>query len=105
MTRLRPSTLFGAAILLLLAGTAAAGLHARTARIAAAAAENEGRTLVARLGLTDLCLTTEASYCRNPALTDARTPFQDHPGALEHFPSGALIAPPPHLTPTHAPRR
>jgi CO/xanthine dehydrogenase Mo-binding subunit len=29
------------------------------------------------------------------------TPFQEHPTALEHFPSGTLMGPPPHLR--HAP--
>lgn len=45
-------------------------------------------------GLTDLCLFTEASYTRNPSLTDLHTPFQDHPLSLEHFPSGSLMPPP-----------
>ena len=58
--------------------------------------------LAERLQLTDLCLFTEARYTRNPALADLHTPFQDHPTALEHFPSGTLVAPPPHLTSPHA---
>lgn len=101
----RPSTIFGATVALLLAATVAAAGHAVAGLERAGAATERGRTLVARLGLTDLCLTTEATYSRNPALTDARTPFQDHPAALEHFPSGALIGPPPHLTTTYAPIR
>jgi len=59
------------------------------------------RRLVASLGLTDLCLVTEARYTRHPSLADRHAPFQDHPLALEHFPSGAILPPPPHLT--HAP--
>ena len=44
--------------------------------------------------LTDLCLFTEARYTRHPAMADAHAAFQDHPTALEHFPSGTLVAPP-----------
>lgn len=54
-------------------------------------------TLVADLGLTDLCLSSEARYTRHPSMADLHAPFQDHPLALEHFPSGSLIRPPAHL--------
>jgi hypothetical protein len=47
------------------------------------------------LHVTDLCLSTEARYTRHPAMADRHAPFQDHPLALEHFPSGSLILPPP----------
>ncbi|EKD35660.1 MAG: hypothetical protein ACD_75C01826G0006 [uncultured bacterium] len=53
--------------------------------------------LVRQLELTDLCLFTEASYTRNLSMTDPSTPFQDAPMSLEHFPSGGLVGPPPHL--------
>jgi hypothetical protein len=59
--------------------------------------------LVRTLELTDLCLFTEASYTRHLALADLRTPFQEYPLAMEHFPSGSLTSPPPHLTESHAP--
>jgi len=49
--------------------------------------------IVKVLGLTDLCIFTEARYTRNPSVADLHTPFQDHPLSLEHFPSGSLIAP------------
>ena len=49
------------------------------------------------LGISDLCLVTEARYTRHPSLADLNTPFQDHPMALEHFPSGSIITVPPHL--------
>lgn len=52
------------------------------------------RGIVRGLQLTDLCLFTEARYTRNPAMADLHTPFQDHPFALEHFPSGSLVTPP-----------
>ena len=53
--------------------------------------------LVERLELTDLCLFTDARYARNPAMADHHTPFQDSPMAIEHFPSGTVVLPPPHL--------
>ena len=58
----------------------------------------EKRRLVRQLGLTDLCLFTDARYTRNPVMADLNTPFQDHPMSLEHFPSASLISVPPHLT-------
>ena len=50
---------------------------------------------VSGLGLTDLCVATEARYTRHPAVTDPMAPFMDHPGAIEHFPTGSFWAPPP----------
>jgi hypothetical protein len=55
------------------------------------------RHLVKSLGLTDLCLFTDARYTRHPVMADLNTPFQDYPMSLEHFPSGSVMAPPPHL--------
>lgn len=67
----------------------------RAGRAAALAANAQ---LVARLGLTDLCLFTEARYTRHPSQADLHSAFQDHPIGLEHFPSGSLIPPPRSLT-------
>jgi hypothetical protein len=53
--------------------------------------------IVKVLALTDLCLFTEARYTRHPSMSDLHSPFQDHPLALDHFPSGAIMAVPPHL--------
>jgi len=53
--------------------------------------------LVAQLRLTDLALFTEARYTRHPSQADLHSAFQDHPLAFEHFPTGSLIGPPPHL--------
>ncbi len=50
--------------------------------------------VTAGLGLTDLCLATEARYTRNPAVSDPIAPFMDYPGAIEHFPTGSFWAPP-----------
>ena len=55
--------------------------------------------LVERLDLTDLCLFTDARYSRHPSMADLHTPFQDSPMAMEHFPSGTVILPPPHVRP------
>lgn len=52
------------------------------------------RQLVKRLMLTDLALWTEARYTRHPSQADFFTPFQDFPGAVEHFPAGSILAPP-----------
>lgn len=57
----------------------------------------EGAEMVKMLELTDLCLFTDARYTRHPAMADLHSPFQDHPMSFEHYPSGSLVAPPPHL--------
>ena len=46
--------------------------------------------LTESLGLSDLCLSTEARYTRHLSVTDHTAPFMDHPGAMEHFPSGSF---------------
>lgn len=53
--------------------------------------------LVKKLGLTDLCLFTEARYTRHLSQTDFNTPFEDHPMSFEHFPSGSIVGPPAQL--------
>lgn len=53
--------------------------------------------MVRTLGLTDICLFTEASYTRHLSQTDIHTPFLETPTSPEHFPSGALVMPPPTL--------
>ena len=91
---MRPSSAF----LLFLAGAVAAGgaaaVHAR-AEGARRRSELEAKAaLVRSLGLTDLCLFTEARYTRHPSQADRFAPFQESPGAPEHFPSGSIAAPP-----------
>lgn len=78
----------GLALLLILCWADAAGRRRDGSGQAARAA------VVRRLQLTDLVLTTEARYTRHPSQADRFAPFQDHPHALEHFPSGSLLAPP-----------
>ena len=67
--------------------------HAAISRRAMAAALLERVRLVKDLGLTDLCLSTEANYTRHLSQADLTTAFQDHPISLEHFPSGTWIQP------------
>ncbi|OAN51264.1 hypothetical protein A6A04_16560 [Paramagnetospirillum marisnigri] len=50
--------------------------------------------MVEQLGLTDLVLFTEARYTRHPSQADLHSAFQDHPFAMDHFPSGSLLPPP-----------
>lgn len=51
--------------------------------------------VVGHLEITDLCLSTEARYTRHLSQSDWHGPFQDHPLALEHFPTGSIFGPPP----------
>lgn len=55
---------------------------------------SHARRLVAELGLSDPALFTEARYTRHLSQADLHAAFQDHPLALEHFPSGSLLLPP-----------
>jgi hypothetical protein len=72
-------------------------VHASFKRNAEARFIKEKAEVVRRLGLTDLCLFTEASYTRHLSQADLHTAFQDSPMSLEHFPSGSLVSPPPGL--------
>jgi hypothetical protein len=91
----RSTALLELLLALALAGAAAAG-HAARARAASGAILGVQAALVARLELTDLCLFTDARYTRHPSQADAFAPFQDHPRALEHFPSGSMASAPRH---------
>ena len=57
--------------------------------------------VVANLELTDLALFTEARYTRHPSQADLHSAFQDHPTALEHFPTGSIAGPPAGLRRRH----
>jgi hypothetical protein len=76
--------------LVLLAATFAGVAMQRDARAPQLA---QRAALAEHLELTDLALFTEARYTRHPSQADLHSPFQDHPGALEHFPSGSLVPP------------
>ena len=56
-------------------------------------ADQQMKLVIDRLGLTDLCIATDARYLRHLSITDPVAPFMDHPGGLEHFPSSSVIAP------------
>jgi hypothetical protein len=73
---------------------AVVALHAHYCQTTAMVKRLQRAKLVRTLQLTDLCLFTEARYTRHPAMADRFAPFQDHPGAMEHFPSGSLVTPP-----------
>jgi hypothetical protein len=57
--------------------------------------------IVGTLELTDLCLFTEARYTRHLSQADLFSAFQDHPAALEHFPTGSIAGPPAGLRRQH----
>jgi hypothetical protein len=78
-------------------------VHARYSQFMATSGSLERAELVRTLQLTDLCLFTEARYTRHPAMADRFAPFQDHPGAMEHFPSGSLVTPPIKRVHEHSP--
>ncbi len=88
----------GRALLLLLAAEGvlllALLLHSRLASSGQARAREPLRGLAARLTLAEPALWPEARYTRHPATTDRFAPFQEFPGALEHFPAGSLVPPP-----------
>lgn len=91
---MRRSTFFLALSLLQVMFLLAILMHARRRGSTRRTATQPCAEQVERWQLTDLCLFTEARYTRHPALADFHAPFQDHPGALEHFPSGSLLRPP-----------
>ncbi len=68
--------------------------HASWKKEADAASLKEKMEMVKALGLTDLCLFTEANYTRHLSQSDLHTPFQDSPMSFEHFPSGSIATPP-----------
>jgi hypothetical protein len=53
------------------------------------------------LGLTDLCLSTEARYTRHLSQADWHAAFQSHPLGLDLFPSGSALGPPETLKNPH----
>ena len=73
---------------------AALMIHGRQDYIKSEATLMANAELVGRLKLTDLSLFTEARYTRHPSMADLHSAFQDHPLALDHFPSGSLVTPP-----------
>ena len=97
MPAIRPSTLFLAFVAFSIVLVVLALHHAARHRLLNAQLAAQQREMVRIFRLTDLCLFTDASYTRHPSQADLHTPFQDYPLSLEHFPSGSLVLPPPHL--------
>jgi len=79
-------------------------VHASQRRAVLEADLREAAALAAEVGLTDICLTTEANYTRHPSQADRHTPFLDGPFGFDHFPSGAIVGPPAHLGKSHETR-
>jgi Tfp pilus assembly protein PilV len=69
-------------------------MHATVQRQSDVAHIDQMARMVRTLGLTDLCLFTEARYARHPSQADLYSAFQDHPVSLEHFPTGSIVGPP-----------
>lgn len=90
---MRPSSTYLVFLALLLLLAEAAAVHARRGRIRSGPVLEEQAAVVERLGLTDLCLFTEARTTRRPSQPDRFSPFQYQTHALEHLPSGSLEAP------------
>lgn len=88
---MRKSMVYLAVVASLVVIALALSLHAATAIKAARPRQEGAGRLVSALGLTDLCLFTEARYTRHPSMADRNTAFQDYPFSFEHFPSGSLI--------------
>ncbi len=86
---MRPSSFFLVLLVILALGDGAL-LFLSSLQVHSTPDQQAEEVLVAGLGLTDLCLATEARYTRHVAITDAIAPFMDHPGALDHFPSGSF---------------
>lgn len=97
----RPSDRALILLLCLLGAFALTFADAALLREARRPALGERKELVARLGLTDLSLFTEARYTRHPSQADLHSALQDHPFAFEHFPTGSLLPPPEALAEHH----
>lgn len=92
--RIRKSTVFLVLTIINVMVFSLLMLHARSVQGRAGELLASSSRIARELQLTDLCLFTEARYTRHPALGDVHAAFQDHPSALEHFPSGSLVPAP-----------
>ncbi|MDG4476720.1 hypothetical protein [Thiovibrio frasassiensis] len=90
---MRPALVFSIFLSLLLALDGALLLDGMSRRNDENATLAQLEVLTSGLGLTDLAVSTEARYTRHPAVSDPMAPFMDHPGAIEHFPTGAFWLP------------
>ena len=92
---MRPSLVFAMLLTLLLALDGALLIDGQNRRRVQDSTLAQLEVATSALGLTDLAVATEARYTRHPAVSDAMAPFMDHPGAIEHFPTGTFWLPPP----------
>lgn len=90
---MRPASLLLGIITLILAVDLLLLLRFNVLRQENAAANRVMAILVKGYGLSDLAIATEARYTRHPAVSDPIVPFMDHPGAIEHFPTGSFWRP------------
>ncbi len=100
-TRIRKSTIFLVLTIINVMAFSLLMLHARSVQGRAGQLLASSSRIARELQLTDLCLFTEARYTRHPAMGDVHAAFQDHPIALEHFPSGSLVPAPGPLMRRH----
>ncbi|MFA7383905.1 MAG: hypothetical protein WC001_10695 [Desulfurivibrionaceae bacterium] len=91
---MRPALVFALLLCLLLVLDGALFIDGLVRRKAENATLAQLAVATSVLGLTDLAVATEARYTRHPAVSDPLAPFMDHPGAIEHFPTGAFWLPP-----------
>ena len=90
--RLRPLHFLAVLLLAFCLVLASLSFHARSAGSRQQVNAAVWDIVTSALGLTDLCVATEARYTRHPAVSDPMAPFMDHPGAIEHFPTGSFWA-------------
>lgn len=91
---MRPALVFSLFVCLLLALDGTLFMDGQNRRKAQESTLAKLEAATSALGLTDLAVATEARYTRHPAVSDPMAPFMDHPGAIEHFPTGAFWLPP-----------
>ena len=101
ISRIRKSTIFLVLTIVNVMAFSVLMLHARSVQARAGQLLASNSRIAKELQLTDLCLFTEARYTRHPAMGDVHAAFQDHPVALEHFPSGSLVPAPRPLARRH----
>ncbi len=90
---MRKSDVFLTGLTLMLVAFLLTAVDAASRSRAARSAVSQRAGLVRDLDLTDMALFTEARYTRHPSQADLHSAFQDHPFALDHFPSGSLVIP------------
>lgn len=87
---MRPSLIF-LTVITVIAGLQAGVIGVAERRLSSSReTEIQMTRVVDYLGLSDLCVATDARYIRHPSVSDGVAPYMDHPGSLEHFPTGSF---------------